>query len=117
MKDMRRSDNSPVGYTCSTIDEVISCINSIEDCSKAMLEDEITDEKKIELWEDIEYYALDAKRSLESIRKDNSDLREWGNNLYYELEEKDYELQEYKKKFEEMEERYDILVAEFEKVV
>lgn len=114
---MRRSDNSPVGYTCSTIDEVISYINSIEDCSKGMLESDITDEKKIELWEDVEYYALDAKRSLESIRKDNSDLREWGNNLYYELEEKDYELQEYKKKFEEMEERYDILVSEFEKVV
>ena len=67
------TDHSPVGYTCSKIDEVINVLNE-EDPSQ----------------QDINH-AIDQ---LESIRKDNSELREWGNEKHEEVEELKSDLEE-----------------------
>ena len=104
---MPRSDNAPIGYTCGTIDNIISAINSMEDCGKAMFESDVTDEEKKELWSDIAYYAMGGKRDLESVRKDNDTLRTWGNGLYQELED-------FKEQYDDMESKYEDLLDEID---
>lgn len=58
-------DNSPVGYTCKSIDEAIDIIEHVD------------------LNEYDKYLVLDL---LEDLRKDNLQLREWGNSLFEENE-------------------------------
>lgn len=72
---MRRGDNSPVDYTCPLIDEVISFIEDLDgECVSG-------------------YSVRSMVNVLEKIRKANTELREWGNDMYQELEDSksDYE--------------------------
>lgn len=62
-------DNSGIDNTCPKIDEVISAVNSVN-------------------WDEDNYW--DAKKVIEimeEIRKANTDLREWGNQMYRERDE------------------------------
>lgn len=62
---MTRKDVSPVRETCPMIDEVIAFIESTES-------------------EDISRSAItDIVHVMEEIRKANRELREWGNDEYY----------------------------------
>lgn len=67
----RNGDNAPVGHTCSKIDDVISSVKEVYLASEEMSQGELRD----------------IEATMEKIRKDNSDLRDWGNQMYNELQE------------------------------
>lgn len=77
---------APVRYTCPEIDGAIKTVKDIsqeirgyqydDDC--LVLQDRI---------ENIEHYISDLSDMLESLRRSNSDLRDWGDGLVSELED------------------------------
>jgi hypothetical protein len=64
----RRADNSPVGNTCPWIDEAIHVLDS----SKCDYNGTEVD---------------NAIKALEKVRSANSELRDWGNELYLRVQE------------------------------
>jgi predicted nucleic acid-binding Zn-ribbon protein len=70
---MSKRDNSGINHTCPRIDEVISAVKSQD-------------------WGDSYWAEKDVIEILEEIRRMNAELRDWGNDRYYEAEEyKDFE--------------------------
>ena len=68
----RFNDNAPVGNTCPIIDDVVSYIEHFRE--------EFSNEDN-----DIDFHF--ALGVMEDIRSANLELRNWGNDLYQELEE------------------------------
>jgi predicted nuclease with TOPRIM domain len=72
--------SAPVKYTCPDIDRIIKDINDLL--------------KIANKWEDeshygeAEYYLYDIPDKLEELRHSNSSLRDWGEDLEKELDEK-----------------------------
>ena len=65
----RYRDNSGIDHTCPKIDEVISAIDSVN-------------------WDEDNYWdAKTVTEIMEKIRKANSDLRDWGNQMCRERDE------------------------------
>ena len=65
----RNRDNSGIDNTCPKIDEVISAIESVS-------------------WDEDNYWdAKTVTEIMEKIRKANSDLRDWGNQMCRERDE------------------------------
>lgn len=71
---MRKTDNSPVGNTCPWIDEAIYVLEQ----SKCY-------------WNESE--VDNAVKALEKVRDANSELRDWGNELYRRVEELESEME------------------------
>lgn len=83
----RWNDNAPVGNTCPKIDDVISTIQNLTECDINDENDFFNMSKEIQL----------AVNVMENIRSDNSELREWGNELFREksdLENTVYDLEQ-----------------------
>lgn len=78
-------DNSPVGYTCPIIDDLIGKLQNTITQAKYYIDkpinDELTDDMDTVIW-----YINDVIDGFEGIRSANSKLREWGNELYNETE-------------------------------
>lgn len=85
-------DNSPVGYTCPMIDEII---DFIKNCST---ENEI--EKK------------EAINVMEKIRTANDKLRTWGNEMFDEKEDYEKEKNQLENEVEELKEEIKSLEKE-----
>ena len=83
----RRGDNAPVSQTCPKIDDVISSMKELYLSSEPMSK-----------WE-----MNQLEKTMESIRKDNSDLRDWGNQMYNEL----YEMEKDRDYYQKLAERYE----------
>lgn len=80
----RYKDNSGIKETCPWIDEAIDVLEKSQ----------------------CEYNYSEAKSaiaSLEKVRSANSDLRDWGNSLYREVEELKDEIKCLEKRIEDME--------------
>lgn len=72
----RYDDNAPVKNTCPIIDDVINYIESFRESFS-------NEDNDIDF-----HFALGV---MEDIRSANSELRDWGNDLYRELEELEQE--------------------------
>jgi len=83
----RWNDNAPVGNTCPKIDNVIAIVDNLT-------EYDINNEDE---FSNMEKEIKEAIGIMENIRSDNSELREWGNELHREktdLENTVYQLQQ-----------------------
>lgn len=88
----RNRDNSGIENTCPKIDEVISAIESVN-------------------WDESSYWDEKIlKETMEKIRKANSDLREWGNQMCRERDELQDQLDDLEKENESL--KHDIVYYE-----
>ncbi len=83
----RTRDYAPVKITCPTIDEVISFIDW---CRRKYANEETEKDFK------------DAEMLMEKIRKDNTELREWGNGEYQRAEDAEWEIIDMNKQYQEV---------------
>ncbi len=93
----RNGDNAPVGHTCSKIDDVISSMKELYLSSEEMSKGELDS----------------LEKTMEKIRKDNSDLRDWGNQMYNEL----YEMEKDRDYYQKLAERYESEVEDLKSEV
>ena len=94
---MRYRDNSGIENTCPKIDEVISAIDSVN-------------------WEESYWDAKTITEIMEKIRKANSDLRDWGNQMCRERDELQDEIYELQKEKEDLQDEIYALKEENEKL-
>ena len=91
-------DNSPIGYTCPTIDRVISFLNRL------------VWDMEDDLERDLSIDCKDAVKDMEEIRKANDILRTWGN------EEFNYK-EEYEEEKNDLEKQIDILKYDLSELI
>ena len=86
---------APVGYTCPDINQCITWLNTAkENILRATTELENLDERPYEALSALDeaYKYCDVEKELEELRSANSALRDWGYELYEELEQLKREL-------------------------
>ena len=76
----RFRDNAPVSHTCPKIDDVINTLNEIYISEEPISRGELAS----------------IESTMEKIRKDNSALRDWGNEEYERAEENEKDRDYYK---------------------
>lgn len=86
---MARRKTEPVGYTCPDIDRLKkmlqSIINEMNDCKEEDIKEDIL--SLIENWSsDLEGFGAGSWCELETLRRSNSSLRDWGHEMYDEAE-------------------------------
>lgn len=92
---------APVKHTCPDIDAAIKRLkDAMRGCKS--IEDESLARDIV--WE-IDYVMSD----LEDLRKSNAALRDWGEDLEKQLEDKDNEIYELQQKIEEMSNQKDVV--------
>lgn len=108
----------PVGYTCPTIDDVISCLESSSldileniDWLKVDPESYLTYADRInDAVGDIRSMYGNRSTHMEEIREANASLREWGYSLEEEKNELSMEVNGLRETVEEMEKQIDSLL-------
>jgi len=93
-------DNAPIGHTCGSIDDIIDNLNNAIDEAKYIInnpEEDSTEEANI-----IISTINDVINSMESIRSDNTELRQWGNDEYDRAEDAERELEYLKDSMESL---------------
>ena len=78
-------DYAPIGNTCPTIDRLIDKLESALIQCKYYVDNPINDDLTYDMGTAVSYIE-EVIEGFEDIRSDNSELREWGNNLYNQLE-------------------------------
>ena len=89
----RWNDNAPVGNTCPKIDNVIAIIDNLSEYD-INIDDEFSNMEK-----DVK----EAISIMENIRSDNSELREWGNELFREKVDLENNVYQLEKRISELE--------------
>lgn len=97
---MRRGDNAPIGHTCPIIDDVITQIHSLYLSSEAMSKPEYTSFEIL----------------MEKIRSANTTLREWGNEQCNLAQEYENDLDNEKRKGEDLQDEVDSLKSEIKEL-
>lgn len=93
---MGKRDYAPIGPTCNSIDE---CQLTIQKQIKQLNTlDEIGEEPMRIVENVVSELESISKNELEQLRKDNEALREWGNELYKQVDDLTSELQDLKEK-------------------
>lgn len=93
---MGKRDYAPIGFTCNSIDE---CQLTIQKQIKQLNTlDEIGEEPMRIVENVVSELESISKNELEQLRKDNEALREWGNELYKQVDDLTSELQDLKEK-------------------
>jgi len=99
-------DNAPIGNTCPMINNVIDVLNNLDSYdvnnSDELLEMQSEVKKGIEI--------------LEQIRSANSDLREWGNDLYCDKEDLEKENDNLKDEVSELQSKISQLESEIDEI-
>ena len=107
-------DNAPVRNTCPTIDYIIQ-----------LMESAINEANYIMKYSEGDVYISanevvsclgDAVNDMENIRSDNAELREWGNDLYYEKEYLERDLDDANRKIEMLEDKVRELECEVDEL-
>jgi sugar-specific transcriptional regulator TrmB len=98
-------DNAPIGNTCTTINSIIAKMEEAKNEAVWCLRN-IDEEHTGEL-NNIISEIYDAIDEIEQIRSDNSTLRDWGNELYYEKDELERENDDLLLKIENLESELD----------
>jgi chromosome segregation ATPase len=89
----RWNDNAPVGNTCPKIDDVISLVDNLKGYD---INNEIE-------FSDMEIDVKSVNNIMENIRSDNSELREWGNELHREKTDLENTVYQLKQRVSELE--------------
>lgn len=115
---MRRQE--PVRHTCPDIDRMIQIITSMVDQMDSSYSDELTiDELKENIgdWSHaLKEIGYGSRNELEDLRSANGALRDWGNELYSEVEELESEIDSETRKTSELEEKVSELENEIEEL-
>ncbi len=93
----RRGDNTGIDQTCPVINQVRDFIDGIE-----WSDDE----------DDLRDGAIEACKQLEVVRQMNSDLRDFGNKQYEELQEMEKDRDYYEKRCKELEKEVEYLQSD-----
>lgn len=99
----RRRDNAPIGHTCPIIDDVIALMENAK--SEAEWMNKNPDEDSASESNMIIDFLSDAIRTIEKVREANETLRDWGNDLYEELDNANKEISELEEENSELGDR------------
>lgn len=96
----RSGDNAPVGQTCRQIDDVISSLGELYVSSEPISKGELND----------------LEKTMEGIRRDNEQLRNWGNEQYERAEEMEKDRDYYQNEFEKANDEIKYLKSEIKEL-
>jgi len=110
----RYNDNAPIGNTCPTIDNIIGKMEYAKGEAEYILKHQEEDSKHEA--NSILGELIDAISDMESIRSDNQELRQWGNDEYNRAEDANSYRGEAVKRCEDLETEVDSLKAQIEEL-